>query len=273
MIDKLQQAEMFHKLVEAAKVIDLTVLLSKDYPAASAVGQPFCHFLSDFYDSPGTLDIGPYYDFTIILNEHTGTHCDAPIHMIPDIDKWPHIPHAGETGRITMDKVPILQTIGPADVIDCTALPGTTGSGISPEITVQHIQDWEQIHGSIEREDIVLLYTGWTNLYYKKFPEGFKLERDCRYYKTFPGYPAPNGETVEYLVGKGVKHIGVDTASAGLIQDDNMPHWKALEKGVILTEKLCNLDLLPPKGAYYFFCGLKIEGGSGSPGRAFALIW
>jgi kynurenine formamidase len=41
---------------------------------------------------------------------------------------------------------------------------------------------------------------------------------------------------------------------------------------MLVVEKLINLSKLPPRGAYYIFLPLKLENGTGSPGRAIAVI-
>ena len=265
-------SESFEKLLKERKIIDLTVILADDVPSSGAFCQDFIKFQADFYDSIKNIDYGPYYDFNIIMNEHTGTHCDAPVHMIPDIEKYPDLPHAGPAGKITTDKIPIEQTMGPAAVIDVTDLIGTGAPGISPIIKVERVKQWEEKNSKLKPGEIVLFYTSWTDRYYKKFPEGYKLDRDCRILKKTEGWPAPDAETMNYLVEKGIKLVGVDTASMGSIQDDNTPHWAGLSKGLIFNEKLTNLGKLPPRGSYYIFLPLKIRGGSGGPGRAIAIV-
>ena len=265
-------SESIEKFFKERKIIDLTVTIADDFPSYTAFGVPFIMVQHDFYDSIKNSDYGPYFDHVIIMNEHTGTHCDAPCHMIPDIEKYPDIPHAGVAGKITTEKIPVKQTMGPAAVIDVTDLIGTGAPGISPIIKVERVKQWEEKNGELKIGDIVLFYTSWTDRYYKKFPEGYKLDRDCRLLKKSEGWPAPDAETMNYLVEKGIKHVGVDTVSTGSIQDDNTPHWAGLSKGLVFTEKLTRLGELPPRGAYYIFLPLKIRGGSGGPGRAIAIL-
>jgi kynurenine formamidase len=73
-------------------------------------------------------------------------------------------------------------------------------------------------------------------------------------------------------VKRGIHHVGCDFPSFGQIQNDEGPHWIALENEMVIVEKLINLSQLPPRGAFYIFLPLRIENGTGSPGRAIAIV-
>jgi kynurenine formamidase len=262
-------AEIIDRLVKSCKVIDLTVTLGAEYPTSPIWGVPFIKAPFNYFTSPQTDMRGRYMDFVLVFEEHCGTHFDSPAHGIPHPDSG--LPDAAEIGRTTVEKVPISQLMGPAAVIDCTDLVGTAGPGKSPVITVSKIQDWEKHHGEINQGDVVILYTGWTDRFYKKFPEGYGLDRDCKLYKQTEGWASPEAAVMKYLLKKGVMHVAIDTVSMGLIQNDEEPHRAGLEAGMVFTEKLCNLGLLPPRGAYFMFLPIKVEGGSAAPGRAIAI--
>ena len=68
--------------------------------------------------------------------------------------------------------------------------------------------------------------------------------------------------TIRLLLDRGVRHVGVDTPSLGMIQDDNTPHWEALGNGMICTENSVTLEI-PPRGAFYIFLPIKVKGGTG----------
>ena len=162
--------------------------------------------------------------------------------------------------------------MGPAAVIDCREFLGKEKPGLSPVITVNKLKTWEEKYGKIKKGDIALLYTSWTELHYKKFPDGLRLEKTCNIDRETEGWPAPDEEFIEYLAKRGVQHIGTDFPSLGQIQNDEGPHWVALENEMVVVEKLINLSQLPPRGAYYMFFPLKLENGTGSPGRAIAIV-
>lgn len=274
-----QKASAIAELLTESRIIDLSVVLSPDYPAATAIGQPFIQVVFDTYQKPtasvpATMDVDEciYKDHILIMNEHTGTHCDAAPHTVPDVNEFSDLPHASERGAETVDKVEVERFWGPANVIDVRDLLGTASPGQSPIITVDYVKAWEDEHGDIQPGDIVLFYTSWTDLHYKPFPEGFNLDRNPRFYKNMEGWPAPDAETVMYCVERGVRCIGVDAVSTGSIQDDGAPHWAALSSGAVLVEKLTRLGELPPRGAYFMFLPIKVGGGTGGPGRAVAIM-
>ncbi len=257
------------QLLKEAEVVDLTVTLGEEYPTSPIWGVPFMKTPFNWFTSPQTDMRGQYMDYVLHFEEHSGTHFDSPAHGIPHPDTG--LPRAAEIGRTTVEKVPLEQLMGPAAVIDCRDLIGTAGPGKSPMITVAKVQAWEKEHGEIQPGEVVIFYTGWTDRFYKKFPEGYGLDRDCKLYKKTEGWAAPEPAVMKYLLKKGVRHVVVDTVSMGPIQADEETHWAGLEEGMIFTEKVCNLGLLPPRGAYFMFLPIKVEGGSAAPGRAIAI--
>jgi len=68
--------------------------------------------------------------------------------------------------------------MGPAVVIDCRSLRGQAAPGESPLITTHYLEMWEQEHGRIQVDDVVLLHTGWTDDTYRRFPEGQAFGHD-----------------------------------------------------------------------------------------------
>ena len=259
-------------LLAGRKVLDLTALLSPEYPAATAIGVPFLRHPFNFYNGVTPAYCGTYADHILILNEHTGTHFDAPPHLIPDVTRYPDLPNAASIGAQTAEQVEVQRFMGPADVIDVTDLIGTAAAGSSPVITVERVKQWEGQHGQIEAGDVVLFYTSWMDRYYKRFPEGYALDLHPRWYGKMEGWAAPDADTVTYIVDKGVKCLGFDTVSTGTIQDDAPPHIAALSRGTVLVEKLIGLGQLPARGAFFMFLPLKVERGTGSPGRAIAIV-
>jgi isatin hydrolase len=259
-------------LLASRKVIDLTALLSPEYPSATAIGVPFLRHPFNFYNGVTPAYCGTYADHILVINEHTGTHCDVPPHLIPDISRYPDLPNAAEIGAETMEKVEVERFMGPADVIDVRDLIGTAAAGQSPIISVERVRQWEAEHGDVQPGDVVLFYTSWMDRHYKRFPEGYALDLHPRWYGQMEGWAAPDTETMTYIVDKGVRCVGFDTVSTGSIQDDAPPHIAALSRGTVLVEKLIGLGQLPARGAFFMFLPIKVERGTGSPGRAIAIV-
>jgi kynurenine formamidase len=204
------------------------------------------------------------------MEEHTGTHCDAPAHFIPD-PKF-GLPHSTASGGITVEQLDLTGFMGPAAVIDASHLTGTGPAGQSPIITTELIQRWESEYGAIEDGTIVLLRTDWTDRYYRKAPEGNLFAYDPIITKSVPAWPAPDAAAMTYLVDRGVHCVGIDNSSMGPLQADAEPHWAGLGRGTVFVERMTNLGRLPARGAFFIFLPIKIDGGSGGPGRAIALV-
>ena len=89
--------------------------------------------------------------------------------------------------------------------------------------------------------------------------------------------PGPSKEAVEYMISKDVLGFGVETintdAGMSFTWEFQLPcHTLMHGAGKYGLQCLRNLDQLPPKGAMIVAAPLKIEEGSGSPLRVFAII-
>jgi kynurenine formamidase len=186
--------------------------------------------------------------------EHGGTHLDAPFHFF-------------EKG-LTTDKVPLEQLIAPAVVIDVSK---QSASDRDYRLTRDDIAAFEKANGRIERGTIVLLRTGWSRYWPNaKAYLGDDTPNDASKL-SFPSYGA---EGARFLVEeRGVGALGVDTASTDYGRSTDFEvHRIAAPKGVAGLENLTNLDQLPARGALVIALPMKIEGGSGGPLRAVALV-
>ena len=134
------------------------------------------------------------------LNDHFGTHLDAPIHTVP---------HGA-----SVDKVDIDRLIGEAVVIDCSF---ANGRGLTGE-------DFERAKPGVQPGDIVLIYSA---------EQAGSLEDFVRKQT----YVTPDGAT--WLVKKGIKAVGVEPFGfehlyEGLFvhkyyeKSTPPPHWPAI---------------------------------------------
>lgn len=247
-------------------MIDLSVVTGENYPAHWPTSPMFHTYRYVWYDDFR----GAAYSRFLSIEEHHGTHFDAPAHIIPP--QGSGFADATDGEWITTEKVPLTQFIGPAAVIDCRTLIGQAEPGYSPLITRQHLENWEARYGQIEASDCVLFYTGWTDLHYKPFPEGNNLAFNPGILKNMAAWPAPDVGAMELLVERGVRLVGTDGVAMGPCEDDHPPHVVGLKANMIFIEKLTNLAQLPPRGAAFLFLPLRIENGSGAPGRAVAFL-
>jgi kynurenine formamidase len=265
----LAAAQDWAALFAKSRVVDLTVLVSETLPAHWGAHPPLQRWIFNWfepikgpYGEVLTASEGPYYGQRFIIDEHTGTQTDFPAHFIPPPDS--KLPHAGPQGLSTGEKYPLEKLMGPAAVIDVTALLDKAEPGHSPRITVQHVQEWEKKHGPIRAGEVVLFYSGYSDKYYKPFPEGNRLVWDPVVAKTAP-------EVMEYLFQKGVWHLGTDGPSMGPADAGQDTHVAGLRHGMSWEELLINLGQLPPRGAFYIGLPLKIVESGGAPTRAIAL--
>ncbi|CAC11861.1 conserved hypothetical protein [Thermoplasma acidophilum] len=183
----------------------------------------------------GTVARDGYKIETISGSTHSGTHIDAPAHML-------------ENG-ITIDQIDPIRFIGTGYCIK------TIPDGNFVRST-HLIEKWkEEYDGSI-----ILIETGW----YKK--RGFT--REFQY--EFPGLTE---DAAEFLIERNVKLVGIDTLGIEPYQDSDFHvHKKLLSKGIPFIEDLYGLDDLEEGKPYLVVAlPLKMKGASGSMARVMAL--
>src|SRR5262245_60876273 len=105
-------------------------------------------------DAEGVTPAGYYYAAnSFFTSEHGGTHIDAPIHFAQ--------------GRPTVDRIPLERLLAPAVVIDVTE---QSGRNADYQVTTEDIARFEQQHGAIPPDTIVLLRTGFS----RRWPDAVK---------------------------------------------------------------------------------------------------
>jgi arylformamidase len=154
---------------------------------------------------------------------HSGTHVDAPVHFIE-----------GGGGAETL---PLDVLVGPAHVVDATGVQGVLDEDALPGLALP------------ERAERLIFKTTNSRLW----------ERD-----EFMGeFVRLTGDGARYLVGRGVRLVGLDYLSVG----DEQAHVVLLRAGVVPLE---SLDLRGVEaGEYRLVClPLRIVGSDGAPARA-----
>lgn len=192
----------------------------------------------------------------LFTSEHGGTHLDAPVHFAE--------------GRQTADAVPLSRLIGPAVVVDVTVAASRDADYL---VSVADVEAWEQAHGVIPPNTIVLLRTAFSSRwpdaagYLGTADRGEAALADLH----FPGLdPAAAAWLVET---RAVAAVGIDTASIDRGQSSTYEAHRVLaDANVPIFENLARLDALPPTGAVVMALPMKVGGGSGAPLRAVALV-
>jgi isatin hydrolase len=260
--------------LSGARVVDLSLTLSERLPGTWPGNMRFAHHNWNYYDEVETpvgktRSAAPFQTNFFVVDEHCGTHFDAPTHFIPPPGSG--LPVAGELGEESGEKVPPEDLMGPAVVVDVSYLSGRGEPGESPFIEPDHIKDFEREHGDLQAGEAVLLKTGWDE-YYVEGEAGEKYMHGPLVTRSSPGWPAPSPETAVYLDEKGVKTLGIDAPSIGASHDGVPVHQVGLGRGMRYIELLTNLDELPVRGAFFVFLPVKVARSSGGPGRAIAFL-
>jgi kynurenine formamidase len=203
----------------------------------------------------GHTDGGYFYSSHAFCSpEHGGTHLDAPIHFAE--------------GRQTTEQIPLERLVAPAVVIDVSA---SAARDPDYRLAPGDVLAFERAHGRIPAGSIVLLRTGWS----RHWPDRRRYLGDDT-----PGdasrlhFPSYGADAARLLVEeRGVAVLGADVASIDHGQSrDFMVHRIAAARNVPGLENLTNLDELPPTGAVVIALPMMIEGGSGGPLRAVAIV-
>ena len=176
----------------------------------------------------------------ITMSSHTGSHVKVPLHLLPD-------------GK-SVDEFPLEVFIGQAVVADLRDVPAVEA------LTGGHLK--RRLPDDL-KDKIVLLMTGWGA---KRAPN-----REWFYFSPFL---APSG--AEWLVGHGVRAVGIDHYSIGGAREpeNSQTHRILLEAGLWIVEEL-NLpeEILDEQQPFEFWSlPVNLKGFTGSFCRPVAVI-
>jgi kynurenine formamidase len=175
---------------------------------------------------------------TLHLYSHSGTHVDAPVHF--------------GAGDGTIDRIPLAHCLLPAWVADLT--------GVEPKALIT-IARLGAVAKKVRPGDGLLLKTGWST----------HIDRP-QYYRD--NLPRVGRELAEWCVERRVRLLGVEppsVADVNNLEEVTEIHRLLLGAGIVIVEGLTNLGALRQERVLFGALPLKIEGGDGSPCRAFAL--
>jgi arylformamidase len=212
------------------KLVDLTHLIENTMPVYPGDITPLIEPLSSIEENGATVA-------KLILGTHTGTHADAPKHMLA-------------SGR-AVHEIPLNNFVGDAWVFDFSYK--TPGSGL----TKDDLEDKSDVRPG----DIIILYTG-SSVYSER--EGSNTH-----------YVYISKSAADWLVQKKVKAVGIDSLSVERFgSKDYYVHKTLLRNDISIIENLSsNLKLLTDKKVLFIGVPLKLLEADGSPIRAFAVIW
>jgi kynurenine formamidase len=250
--------------------IDLSVPLSNElpvsWPTLPAFHKSLLNWFEDYAEPSGTVvpSKGYFYDQALSMDEHCGTHVDLPIHVLPParLQQLPGNPL----------QVALKTFVGPCAMVDAREYLDKAEPGTSPRIRADKLERWEERNGRLQSDEIVLLNTGYTDRYFLPFPEGQRFLHLPVINRSVPGWPVPDDSFFEHLGTRGVRHLGISSPSMGALDDGFGTHSAGIQRGVVFTENLIRLSVLPARGAFYIGFPLSIADQSGSPVRAVALL-
>ena len=197
-----------------------------------------------------TIPSGGFYSQEWRLQEHAGTHMDAPGHFV-------------EGGRLSPQIRPAELWGIPIAVVDISARAARNPDTV---VTPDDLRRYERRHGRIPRGALVAMNSGWARKV--DDPQAFKGG------EAFPNYHFPGFglEAVEWLLARRrPTAIGVDTISLDPGNSTKFPvHVRWLGSNRYGLENLKNLGAVPPRGAQAYVGLIPWERGSGGPCRVLA---
>lgn len=226
-----------------SRVVDLTHTLHAGFPTFSGRSTfSLDQFLA--YDEDG------YNSARWALDEHTGTHMDAPIHFAREAQ--------------TAAEVPVERLVVPLVVVDIRA---KADADADAQVTPDDLAAFEAEHGPIPEGACVAMNAGWAQ---KVSGAGFR-NADGEGVMHFPGFHI---EAAQFLMDeREVVGMAVDTLSLDYGRSaDFAVHFAWLPSNRWGMECVANLDQLPPTGATIVAGGPKVEGATGGPSRLIALV-
>ena len=223
---------------QCCEIVDLSHTLEE--------GMPVHPTQSRYYHMKWTTSGAPFNSYQFIMHEHNGTHVDSPCHY-----RGKGHPH-----QISIDLLPLYRFMGRCVRIDFSNMDNQSLVG------GKDIQDWEESHSTIHKDDIVLFYFGLS----KKWGIGQTGE------KFIEKWPGLSKEAVTYCIHKDINAVGTDALSIdGSDTETFIAHNMLLRSNILIFECLNQLDRLPDI-SFFLTLPLKIKDGTASPVRAVAFI-
>lgn len=279
------------RLIESARnkrAIDLSPTLAMNLPVTNPGSRAGRHrqvyVKVDFLYSP-ELDM---WHHTHLMDATAGTHLITPSFALPpegtaveysaEVRGWlaDYETKYGQRGfsHRTTDRVPLDWTCGNARVIDVRSLVGSAPQSswpASPEVTVDLLKADEAAHGAFEAGQIIVLFTGHIDRFFKPAPDDKGVWQDPLSGKS-EGWPVPGPDAIHYLHQRGIRCIATDAPDLGGVNPRSalMTYWALGSHDMVGIEFLNNVGQIP-SNAYFLFAPTRIRNSHASPGRAIVL--
>ena len=212
----------------AVEVVDLTHLISETMPVFPGTTPPV---IADAF----TIARDGFAEKSLQFVSHTGTHIDAPGHIL--------------AGAARLDGFPAGRYLGRGLVLDVT---GVRARAIE-------VSDLEQYEARLPGADFALLHTGWA----RQWGSG----------DYFGAYPVLSPAAARWLAGCTLKGVGTDTISVDEVDSSALVvHRTLFAAGLLIIENLAGLEALIGREFIFSCLPLKIADADGSPVRAVAIL-
>jgi len=205
-------------------------------------------------DTAHTFEDEGYYDCTLFMIEHAGTHVDAPLHF-------------DENGGAIHD-IPVEQLISPLVIVD---VKDRVSRDENTTVHPDDLLSWENRHGTIPDGAVVIMNSGWHSRY--SDPKQY-CNADSQGVYHFPGW---GEEAAHFLmdernaVGIGVDTFSLDSGANSTTTGATFPAHNAwLGGGGWGLESVANLDAVPASGAMLIVGMPNLCQGTGMPARLMA---
>ena len=228
--------------VAAMTIADLTYELYPEFP--TYFGVPGFATEQKFKFAENGFNL-----FVLNVNEHTGTHIDAPLHFSADAQ--------------AVNEIPVENLVAPLAIVDISA---KAQDDADAQLTPEDLNAWIAANGPLPERCCVALFSGWgrhlgTDTFRNADADG-KMH--------FPGFHEEAAAMLleeSSAVGIAVDTLSLDTGQSA----DFKTHYAWLPTNRWGLENVANLETLPATGATIIVGAPKHRGGSGGPTRVFAL--
>lgn len=177
----------------------------------------------------------------------TGTHMDAPLHIHPEANG--------------IDQIPLSSLCVPLHTLHVN--PQTHAQYL---ITPADITHYEQQHGLIGPDSLVIADTGWGGFWADARAYRNKDQKGRMQFPTF------SAASAKLLLERNIAGIGIDTLSPDGADTDFPVHQLILGTGKYIIENVANAALLPATGAFVLALPMKIQEGTEAPLRLVAFL-
>lgn len=209
------------------KIIDLTHEIKEGMPVYPGTEAPVLK-------QANTIAEHGFAEKLITMVSHTGTHMDAPAHVLE--------------GRKTLSQIDLNDLCGKGCLIDVREVRG--------KITVDTLKPYEE---ALKFAKIAVFFSGWDKYWGDK--------------KYFEDFPVMDEDSAKFLVSTGVKGVACDMISVDSVDSVNLDiHRILFAADVFSCENLKGLERLAGKDFEIGIFPLNIKDGDGAPVRAAAFL-